>query len=141
MILETSSLGNLSSIYKNLKPNRGKRNIASYYGLDDSTFKSWLHTLTYIRNVCARHSRLWNTRMSIQPQIPLTQTHDFIHIRNLPNPIPGGHPWRINDRAYFVLSILLYLLNIVNPNHTFKQILNTLFNKYPYIDKKALGFP
>lgn len=141
MILEISSLGNLSSIYKNLKPSRNKRNIANYYGLDDSTFESWIHTLTYVRNVCAHHSRLWNKRMSIQPQIPLTPSNDFINIHSLPNPISGGPAWRINDRAYFVLSMVLYLLNTINPNHTFKQRLNKLFKKYPFIDKKALGFP
>jgi abortive infection bacteriophage resistance protein len=141
MILEISSLGNLSSIYKNLKPNRDKRDIANYYGLDDSTFESWIHTLTYVRNVCAHHSRLWNKRMSIQPQIPLTPSNDFINIHNLPNPDPAGPPWRINDRAYFVLSMILYLLNTINPNHTFKQRLNHLFKSHPYVDKKALGFP
>lgn len=141
MILEISSLGNLSSIYKNLNPIRAKRDIANYYGLDDSTFESWIHTLTYVRNVCAHHSRLWNKRMSIQPQIPLTPANDFILIHSLPNPNSTGRPWRINDRSYFVLSMILYLLNTINPNHTFKNKLNKLFKKHPYVDKKALGFP
>ena len=141
MILEISSLGNLSSLYKNLKPIREKRDIANYYGLDDSTFESWLHTITYVRNVCAHHSRLWNKRMSIQPRIPLSPTNSFINIHSLPNPNPAGNPWRINDRSYFILTMILYFLNTINPNHTFKQKLNKLFKKYPYVDKKALGFP
>jgi abortive infection bacteriophage resistance protein len=27
---------------------------------------SWLHTLTFIRNCCAHHSRLWNRELSIR---------------------------------------------------------------------------
>jgi len=35
----------------------------------------------------------------------------------------------------------IYLLNIVNPNHTFKQKLENLFLKYPNVDRAAMGFP
>ncbi|QTD36256.1 Abi family protein [Polaribacter batillariae] len=141
MILEISSLGTLSSLYKNLKPKRAKRNVANYYGLDVSTFESWLHTLTYVRNICAHHSRLWNKRMSIQPQIPLTPSNKFINIHQLPNPNQSGKTWRINDRSYFILTMILYLSNTIHPKHKFKEKLNTLFIKYPFVDKKALGFP
>ena len=99
MILEISSFGNLSNLYKNLNPGRDKRNIAHYFGLDDSTFESWLHSFTYVRNVCAHHSRFWNKRMSIQPRIPTSPYHPFVSITHLPSPRPGGSTWRINDLA------------------------------------------
>lgn len=141
MILEISSFGNLSNLYSNLKPGQSKRDIANYFGLDDSTFGSWLHTFTYVRNVCAHHSRFWNKRMSIQPQIPLSPLRSFLSIHNLPNPVAGGTPWRINDRAYFVLSMVIYLLEVINPKHSFNKKLDTLFRKYPMVDKKAMGYP
>lgn len=141
MILEISSFGNLSNFFKNLKPGRDKRNIANYFGLDDSTFESWLHSFTYVRNVCAHHSRFWNKRMSIQPQIPHSPSRPFITITSLPNPNPSGRPWRINDRTYFILSMIIYLLGVINPKHTFKKRLDKLLHKYPMIDKKAMGFP
>ncbi len=37
--------------------------------------------------------------------------------------------------------MILYLLQTVNPGHTFKQKLQTLLDKYPNIDIRAMGFP
>ena len=37
--------------------------------------------------------------------------------------------------------MIIYFLNTVNPKHTFKQKLNSLFEKYPNVDKHAMGFP
>ena len=42
---------------------------------------------------------------------------------------------------YYILSMIIYLLNIVNPNHNFKQKLEDLFLKYPNVDRVAMGFP
>jgi abortive infection bacteriophage resistance protein len=77
MILEISSFGNLSNIYKNLRPGQDRRAIANYFGLDDSTFSSWLHSFTYVRNLCAHHSRFWNKRLGISPQIPISPNNIF----------------------------------------------------------------
>jgi abortive infection bacteriophage resistance protein len=46
-----------------------------------------------------------------------------------------------NNRIYYVLSMIIYLLNTVNPKHTFRQKLEDLFTKYPNVDKRAMGFP
>ena len=37
--------------------------------------------------------------------------------------------------------MIIYLLNVINPEHSFKQKLNSLFLKYSSIDKAAMGFP
>ncbi|GHS89171.1 hypothetical protein FACS1894201_10570 [Bacteroidia bacterium] len=37
--------------------------------------------------------------------------------------------------------MIIYLLNTVNPNHTFRQKLKELFAKYPNVDVCAMGFP
>jgi hypothetical protein len=37
--------------------------------------------------------------------------------------------------------MIIYLLNIINPGHSFKQKLGVLFSKYPCIDKSTMGFP
>ncbi|MFN7115241.1 MAG: Abi family protein [Saprospiraceae bacterium] len=130
MLMEIISFGTLSMLYKNLKPSQYKRAIAHYFGIDDSTFESWLHAIVYMRNVCAHHTRLWNRTMSIQPRIPKKPRRQWL----------SHHP-TYNNRAFFMLSIIIYLLNIVNPHHSFKNKLFNLFNKYPIVDLKALGFP
>ena len=58
ILLEITSFGALSRLYGNLKSGKTKRAIARMFGLPDVVFASWLHSLVYIRNVCAHHARI-----------------------------------------------------------------------------------
>jgi len=129
MILEVTSFGSLSMIYENLRHGKTKRMISEYFGLDRKSFTSWLHTLVYIRNVCAHHNRLWNRILSVQPRIPRSPREQWLN---------NGTE---NKKLYFVLSMIVYLLNTVNPNHSFVERLTTLLEKYPKADRGAMGFP
>jgi abortive infection bacteriophage resistance protein len=140
MILEISSFGILSNLFSNLKPGRNKREIASYFGLDDRTFESWMHTFTYIRNVCAHHARLWNKIFSISPKIPRSPRHQFLNTTSIIHPT-NGETIYLNQKTYYLCSVLIYVLDTVNPKHSFHKKLNRLFVKYPIIDVKAMGFP
>jgi len=128
--LEVTSFGALSRLYENLKAGLVKREIAKTFGLADRAFVSWLHAFVYTRNVCAHHARLWNKPMQIQPSFPRHPRHAWLTDRTVSN-----------NRIYYVLSMIIYLLNTVNPNHTFKQKFEKLFQKYPNVDRKAMGFP
>jgi abortive infection bacteriophage resistance protein len=142
MILEVSSFGNLSSIYSNLKGgNREKRNIANYYGLDENTFASWLHSFTYLRNLCAHHSRLWNRVMKISPLVPQKPKRQFVNNVDLPNLQDPNNPFKTNTRVYYLLSMVVYLMDVINPNHNVKEKFFDLMTNYPMIDIKSLGFP
>lgn len=44
--------------------------IASRYGIKGNTLKSWAHHLTYVRNLCAHHARVWDRVWSIKPDLP-----------------------------------------------------------------------
>ena len=138
MMLELSSFGSLSLRHKNLAGTHDRREIAHYFGLDDSTFESWLHSIVYVRNVCAHHARLWSRVMRITPIIPSSPMFQFLSQTIIYNPktkTPNS------NRTYFFLSMLLYLLNIVDPRHTFKQKLVALLNAFPMVDVKAMCFP
>lgn len=139
MILEVSSFGGLSHLYQNLKPGRSKRDISSYFGLDTTTFESWLHSIGYVRNICAHHSRLWNRVMRITPSIPLNPINSFLEEVNVTNTITHI-TGPINNRAYYIISMMIYLLETINPHHTFKQKFLFLLDKYPNIDPIAMGF-
>jgi len=130
ILLEITSFGALSRLYGNLKPGKSKKDIAKMFGLSDKVFASWLHSLVYIRNVCAHHARIWNRPMSIQPLFPRNASNIWITNRQV----------GIN-RVFYALSMMIYLLNVVNPKHTFKQKLENLFLKYPNVDRAAMGFP
>jgi abortive infection bacteriophage resistance protein len=130
ILLEIASFGTLSRLYGNLQSGRIKSDVAKAFGLSDKALESWLHSLVYIRNMCAHHARLWNRQVGIKPLFPRHTQHIWINTTNISN-----------RRMYYILSIILYLLNVVNPNHTFKQKLESLFLKYPNVDRAAMGFP
>lgn len=130
ILLEIASFGSLSMLFKNLIAGQAKRQIANQFGLDENTFASWLHSIVYLRNVCAHHSRLWNRTMSIQPRIPRKPHKPWLMGQQI-----------ANNRTYFALSMILFLLQTVNPKHCFLQKLDSLFTRYPEVDKAAVGFP
>lgn len=141
MSLEIASFGTLSNFYSNLNPGFDKREIADYFGVDETTFQSWLHSMTYVRNVCAHHSRLWNKKLRIAPQIPTNPTNSFITPIIIPTRRPSPTPKFNNEKMYFFLSVTIYLLNIINPKHTFKNKFYRLTKQYPNIHLPAMGFP
>ena len=121
--LEVSSFGTLSS------PGLVKRQIAKVYGVSDSVFESWMHSLVYVRNICAHHSRLWNRELRIRPLLPRKTTYPFV-----------STPCR-NTRVYYVLCIIRYLLATINPNSTFTSKLKSLLAEFPQVNMSAMGFP
>ncbi len=130
MTMEITSFGSLSMLYKNLKPRLEKREVAHYFGLSDSVFETWLHSIVYLRNVCAHHTRLWNRSMKIKPQIPKSPRKNWLTNNTIKN-----------NKTYFILSMINYLLQTVNPHNTFKIKFKKLLFKYPNIDVTAMGFP
>jgi abortive infection bacteriophage resistance protein len=129
MILEITSFGTLSQLYSLLNPGRNKREIARHFGLPDAVFSSWLHSIVYLRNVCAHHARLWNRVLSISPQSPHNPHNPWLSQKDISN-----------NRAYYVLCMVKYLLGTVNPSNSLIAKLETLFSKYPSVDIRALGF-
>ncbi len=139
MIMEIASFGQISTLYSGLKGGRSKRAIAHHFGLDDTSFASWLHCIVYLRNLCAHHSRFWNREFGISPQMPNTPSKLWLTSESIFS-IKGSHG-KLNSRAYYMLSILLYLLQTVNPTSSFRKKFFLLVNKYPNIDLAAMGFP
>jgi abortive infection bacteriophage resistance protein len=130
ILLEITSFGALSRLYSNLKPGKFQKDVARAFGLPDKVLESWLHSLVYIRNMCAHHARLWNRQVGIKPLFPRHTQNTWINTNGVSN-----------RRMYYILSMILYLLNVVNTKHTFRQKLDNLFLKYPNVDRTAMGFP
>lgn len=127
--LEVSSFGTLSRLYKLMSPGLVKRIIAKIYGVSDSVFESWMHSLVYVRNICAHHSRLWNRELRIRPLFPRKTAHPFLNV-----------PCR-NTRVYYVLCIIRYLLVTIDPYTSFPSKLKSLLAEYPQVNVTAMGFP
>jgi len=131
MSIELLTIGQLSRLFKALKKNQDRKDIASFFSLHHNVFASWLHSVTYVRNICAHHSRLWNRDFAIKPDILLTPQQAWLNINFAGN----------NHRCFYFLCTLKYLLGNANPSNHFKNKLLTLIQKYPTVPIQFLGIP
>jgi abortive infection bacteriophage resistance protein len=76
MIFEVLSFGTISECLKYLK-HPEHTEVCRRFGLGHQLLSSWLHALSYIRNICAHHSRLWNRILTIKPTIPNARRAQF----------------------------------------------------------------
>lgn len=135
-ILEVASLGTLSKLYKNLKhqlPEKSK--IANEMGLNLHTeLSSWLEAISYMRNIIAHHSRLWSKNMTKKPTYKLKN--------------PRGKWFQYSDKLtevqikkpFLIISCMVYLCDIINPQHSVREELLDLFKEYSDIEIYKLGF-
>lgn len=132
MCVEIMYFNHLSKICTSLKNRSDVTGIANHFGLPPEKFCSWLHTINYVRNLCAHHSRLWNRDLKIVPE-RLDFSRSKVWISN-PNSVQ-------RSKIYHFLCMLNYMLQSVNPSSTFTSRLKALLNKYPKVSKSAMGFP
>ncbi|MBC7552455.1 MAG: Abi family protein [Taibaiella sp.] len=129
MCMEIITLGQLSRLYKALKYRKDKEDIAQHFLLHTKVFESWIHTMTYVRNICAHHARLWNREFAIQPEILLKPARPWIDT-----------VYNNNRRCYYFLCILNYLIGEINPHGHFKAKIHALLEKHPNVPIRFMGF-
>ena len=129
MMTEVMSLGSLSFCYKGLK-NKDKEAVSIKLQLHHKRLADWLHKLTYIRNVCAHHSRLWNRELAIRPE----KSRD-------PDWSPPVTPR--NDRIFYILLMLRYVLKTTNNGDAWCRQCTALLEPIVQEDKwrVAMGMP
>jgi len=125
MVFEIMSLGTLSSIYASLASRYMQKTICKQFGINHLVMESWLHTLTYLRNLCAHHARLWNRQFSIKPTIMK------VYQRQLER----------NYTFYAQAAMLYVLMHIIADGSKWQRRLAELLDKHPNVFIRAMGFP
>ncbi len=82
MAVEVMSFGALSQLYSGLLQT-DKIAIAKTIGLHSTVLHSWLHTFSYVRNMCAHHSRIWNRELAIAMIIPRNGKWTGINVKRV----------------------------------------------------------
>ena len=66
---EILSFGALTRFYKGRRSEL-RTQVASGFGCHEEVFSSWLLSLSYVRNLCAHHSRLLHRDLAVKPKLP-----------------------------------------------------------------------
>jgi len=133
-IFEVASFGTLSKFYKNLQHQLPEKlTIANEFGLNrQSELSSWLEAISYVRNIVAHHSRLWNRNMVRTP------------IFNLNNPVGAWFQQPLNNvqikKPFLIISCMVYLCDRIGTQHSIKSNVLNLFATYPNVPIYKMGF-
>ena len=69
VVIEVTSFGVLSKIYNNLLDEDKDEIAKEYYDTKGEFIRTWLHSLSNIRNRCAHYGRLYNKNLTITPKL------------------------------------------------------------------------
>ncbi|MCK5589133.1 MAG: Abi family protein [Candidatus Pacebacteria bacterium] len=127
MIIESLSFGQTVMVYKNLTSDNQKLISASCNNLSVALMRSWFHSFSYMRNICAHHGRLWNREMTIKPSLRYPK---FRYLFT-----------QMNQTKLFnyILLVLFVDSNFCN-NQGFVNELENIIKKHN-IDTNYMGFP
>lgn len=124
MVFEAISFGKISFLFKALDQQQCIY-TCNKFGMRHKVLCSWFHGISYIRNLCAHHSRLWNRICTIKPLVAKTYKSDL-------DP---------NTRVYAHLVVMQILLDKIALDNHWANRLSQLLDDHPNIPIKYMGFP
>lgn len=128
MVFEALSFSMVSMIFKNLNRSDKKR-IAKTFDLPVTILESWLHSISYVRNLCAHHQRLWNRVFTIKPLIPTDEKMTQF-----------AEHFRPNTKFYAQATAMVILLNTIAPDNAWGERLKNLTSEISEAQQKNMGF-
>lgn len=124
MVAEVLPLGSWSMIFANLADRENQKIICKHFGINYVLMKSWLHVLTYLRNLCAHHSKLWSRNFTLKPVIAKKY----------------GQQLKKNSRFSAQAAILKIFLDVISPGNSWSKNLRKLIDDHPNVDISKMGF-
>lgn len=114
VITEILDFGGISTLYSGLLP-KDRNKIAAAFGALDrqgdghgDALVEWMRVINYIRNVCAHHSRLWNSNMDVQLSPKFLTPNPYL--RSLTSVPAAAVASPALKRVFGTLSVILFLL-------------------------------
>jgi abortive infection bacteriophage resistance protein len=120
---ECLSFGKWSRLYAHLKV--GKTPIASSFGLPVDIMESWLHCLTYLRNVCAHHGMVFGRKFVFPIKTLKREQQHFAR----------------NRSCYAYAAVIQILLKSMQARPEWPARLKQHFSNYPNNSPTEMGFP
>lgn len=125
-IIEILSFGQCSKMFGFLSRDN-KNKIARTLGEDQIFIFNWMYILSYLRNKCAHHSRLWNFEFIFVPKMNHKKYKEFFNHKR-------------KKRIFNYLVVLLIVMKKINPTSDWLTRLKKLISEYK-INVSHMGFP
>lgn len=125
VISDLVTFGSLSKVYKSISDTSIKKKISKSFDLPENVMETWMHCISYIRNICAHHSMLWNKQLTIT-------SPKLARLKGVIDQSP---------RFYTAAVIMQDLLSTITRNSTWSERLYSLLLEDCPIDHYAMGFP
>ena len=125
MVVEVLPISVLSRAFENIQLREDRKRISMEFELNPEVLESWMHAVSYVRNLCAHHSRLWNREFTIRPLIS----------KEIKPLIPD------NNRFFAQAVVINYLLKKASPQTKWWERFCKLVSEHPFVDPSALGAP
>lgn len=122
MVAEILPLGAWSIVFQHLKHSKDRKIISREFDLSPITLQSWLHALTYLRNLCAHHARLFGRKLVITPN------------KDKQLPLLG------ENYLYNFVCVIHQLLNVISTDANWIDDLNDIFEQLPANYLEHYGF-
>jgi abortive infection bacteriophage resistance protein len=130
---EVMSFGLLSRFYTNIKQSSTRKKIAKTYGFGVSNLASLLLHASYLRNLCAHHSRIWNRAFTITVSLPTSQPNEVVAALN--------HNPQAERKIYNSLVLLAHITDTVSATSDWKGRLKTHLLTLNRPNHSEMGFP
>lgn len=127
VMLEALTFGSCSLLYSNIKAEKDRKLISHVLGQPPRVLASWMRALSYLRNLCAHHSRVWNRWF-----VDLMQ-----HLEDHPEVLQTAENERL---IYRHLAIIIILLAKISPGLLWKDCLYNLLEDYDNLPIHWMGF-
>lgn len=130
-MFEDLSMGAVSKLFQGLAKDNDRKIISRRFEVPSDVLVSWLHTLTFVRNICAHYGRLWNRELSIPPRLPKTWQLPRMGANR---PLP-------DRRVYIVATMLAHLMPRISPDTGWRERFISLIESTAGVPLSAMGVP
>ncbi len=124
MLTEVLSIGKWSKIFGGLKNTDDQKAIARRMNATPWHLQSWMHSISYLRNLCAHHCRIWNRTFQIRVNLTKRQKQSVVY----------------PTKMAALCTVMADLLTTLGRKEAFKNQLIELFEKYPGVPILKMGF-
>jgi len=124
MVSEVLPIGSWSRVYSVLTKPEDRKFISNSFNVRYELFGSWIHAVSYVRNICAHHSLLWNAVFTVKPKVK-AGLGDVVR----------------NDKFYAQAAVIQYLLRNISRNSTWAERLEAHLEMCPMPYHEFMGFP